>query len=58
MKTTLRAFALSLVVTGAVASIHTQNNAAPVVTSSSVVPPIPMCPPNDPNGCNIQSIGK
>jgi hypothetical protein len=53
MKNLFRAFALSLVVTGAYASTHT-NDATKSATHAKVSAlPIPQCPPGDPNGCNV-----
>ena len=53
MKLIVRIFALSLVVTGAVASTHIANAAQPTFAARSSAMPIPMCPPDDPNGCGI-----
>lgn len=59
MKMLVRAFVLSLAVTGAVASSHalsatnTRNTLAPRMSEM----PCPMCPPNDPNGCGIGAYG-
>jgi len=51
MKNLLRALALSLVVTGAVASTH-------IAKASRVSDlPVPTCPPNDPNACGICQFG-
>ena len=54
MKLIARIFALSLVATGAVASMHIAN-AAPTTTISARVSaiPVPTCDPSDPNACNI-----
>jgi hypothetical protein len=52
MKNFVRAFALSLVVTGAFASSHLNKEVNPVVGKSSAFP-IPSCPPGDPNGCGM-----
>ncbi len=58
MKNIVRAFALTLVVTGAFASSHINtSNANPVVGKVSFVP-IPSCPYNDPNGCNMYGHNK
>jgi len=59
MKNVLRAFALSLVVTGAVASTHINNNTAKtaLVAKTSAMP-VPMCPPNDPTACGMGSFGR
>lgn len=55
MKNLVRVFALALVATGAVASVHT---ASATTTKNTITPrssalPTPMCPPGDPNGCGI-----
>ena len=58
MKTFVRAFALSLVVTGAFASVHTaQNTAASTAALKVSACPPPMCPPNDPNACGMGDYG-
>ena len=54
MKNVIRAFALALVATGAVASLHAANSGSPATMAGKVSsPPMPMCPPSDPNGCGI-----
>lgn len=56
MKIAIRAFVVALFVTGAAASAHmtsAQQTSAKVVLTKSSFYPIPTCPPNDPNGCNI-----
>ena len=54
MKTLVRAFVLTLVATGAYASVTTNRDAATMVSPSKMsARPCPMCPPGDPNGCNI-----
>jgi len=53
MKLFARIFALSLVVTGAVASTHIANASQPAVSAKMSSIPVPMCPPDDPNGCGI-----
>jgi hypothetical protein len=59
MKLFVRAFALSLVVTGAVASMNTGNAAtSTTLVSRSSAMPVPTCPPDDPNGCGIAQLGK
>ena len=58
MKNILRAFAFSLIVTGAVASVHTSNAKVPATAGKLSAPPMPMCPPDDPNGCGIGTFGK
>ena len=52
MKNIVRAFALSLVVTGAFASSHLNNSAATVNGKVSVLP-IPSCEPGHGNDCGI-----
>ncbi len=59
MKTLVRAFVLSLVVTGAVASTQTVSASgvkATIAPRNSAMP-VPVCPPNDPNGCGIGAYG-
>jgi hypothetical protein len=54
MKNVLRAFALSLVVTGAVASVHINNSPTlAMMTARTTAMPTPMCPPNDPSACGL-----
>ncbi len=53
MKNLLRAFALSLVVTGAVASTHIASNTSTTIGSRTSALPIPTCAPDDPNGCGM-----
>ena len=51
MKIFVRAFALALVATGAVASLHAANSgsASTVIMAGKISsPPIPMCPPERP----------
>ena len=59
MKLFVRAFALSLVVTGAVASMNTGNAATSnkSVAKTSAMP-VPTCPPDDPNACGIGGFNK
>ncbi len=59
MKILIRAFVLSLVATGAVASMHTSNPAvtATLSTRSSAMP-VPSCPPDTPDGCGVGTLGK
>ena len=58
MKNIVRAFAISLVVTGAFASAHLSHSAQgnAVMAKSAACPP-PMCPYNSPDGCGIGSFG-
>jgi hypothetical protein len=54
MKIIVRTLVIALAVTGAIAT--TCANAAPAKTTVSAktsAVPIPMCPPDDPNGCGI-----
>ena len=55
MKNFIRAFALSLVVTGAFASTHiaTSSSAKMTTTASNSAAPVAACPPNDPNACGM-----
>ena len=55
MKNILRAFALSLVVTGAVASTHIANSPTQTtLTAKTFAAPMPTCAPDDPNACGIK----
>jgi hypothetical protein len=53
MKLFARMFALSLVVTGAIASTHIANAAQPTAGAKISAIPVPVCPPDDPNGCGL-----
>ena len=53
MKLIVRIFALTLVVTGAVASTHIANASQPTLGARTSALPVPMCPPDDPNACGI-----
>lgn len=53
MKNLVRAFVLSLVVTGAFATTHLNAAAEPTMHAKVSALPIPMCPPDDPDGCGI-----
>jgi hypothetical protein len=58
MKNLLRAFALSLVVTGAVASAHITNSPSQTtLTAKSSAMPVPYCAPDDANACGIGKLG-
>jgi hypothetical protein len=57
MKNVLRALALSLVVTGAVASTHIATASQPTIGARVADLPVPTCPPDDPNGCGICQFG-
>ena len=55
MKLAIRAFVVVLALTGAVAttqtsSLSTQNK---VTIARTSMLPVPMCPPDDPNGCGM-----
>jgi hypothetical protein len=52
MKTLVRTFALSLVLTGAFASTHLSSGSDAVHGKVSALP-VPICPPDNPNGCGI-----
>ena len=53
MKLIARIFALSLVVTGAFATSHIANSSQPTAAARVSAMPVPVCPPDDPNGCGI-----
>ncbi len=54
MKNLIRAFALALVATGAVASLHATNSASTMTTTGKISsPPVPWCPPGGADGCGI-----
>ena len=55
MKNIVRAFVVVLALTGAAASTQISSASAKttVTASKTSAMPIPMCPPNDPNACNI-----
>ncbi len=55
MKTIVRAFVIALTLTGAVASVHTSTATAEIARPKASAMPIPMCPPDDPNGCGMGS---
>lgn len=55
MKLIARIFALSLVITGAVASTHIANASQPAIGAKVSALPIPACPPDDPNACGMGS---
>ncbi len=56
MKNIVRAFVVVLALTGAAASsqISSSANTTTVVASKTSAMPIPTCPLNDPNACNIR----
>ena len=56
MKIVVRAFVLSLVVTGAFASTQVNNATEPTLHAKISAIPVPTCPPGDPNGCGICQI--
>ncbi len=55
MKNIIRAFVLVLAVTGVAATSNTSSASTKniVVVKTSAMP-IPMCPPDSPNACNIR----
>ena len=53
MKLIVRIFALSLVVTGAVASTHIANASKPSVGARVSAMPIPVCPPDGSTSCGL-----
>lgn len=54
MKNTLiRAFVVALAVSGAAATVQT-NNTRTMASATTNAFPVPLCPPNDPNGCGIR----
>ena len=57
MKLIARIFALSLVVTGAVATTHIASASQPTVAARVSALPVPMCPPDDPNACGVGGKG-
>ena len=57
MKTIIRAFVLSLVATGAVASVHTNNaSTQPTLSGKMSAMPVASCPPDDPAGCHSDQV--
>lgn len=54
MQNIIRAFVIVLVLTGAAASTQTSSaSSKTVITAKVSASPIPVCPPNDPNGCGM-----
>ena len=55
MKHIVRAFVAVLVLTGAVASTQTSSASTQnkVTVAKVSMLPVPMCPPDDPNGCGM-----
>lgn len=54
MKNTLiRVFVVALALSGAVATVHTNNTRMMADMSGGGSFPIPICPPNDPDACGI-----
>lgn len=55
MLSIVRGIAIALVVAGFFATVHPQTATknTSVTSSSSAAIPVPVCPPNDPNGCHI-----
>lgn len=59
MNTIVRAFALALVLTGAVASTHIASaSSQPAVFARMSATPIPVCAPGGADGCGIGSSTK
>ena len=57
MKSIVRAFVLTLVATGAFASMHTNTGVATSMTPMMSAQPVPTCPPNDPKACGTCDFG-
>ncbi len=62
MKLIVRALVIALALTGSIASFHIsakaeQTSARATVAKTSAMP-VPMCPPDDPNGCGIMGAGR
>ncbi|WP_188552336.1 hypothetical protein [Edaphobacter dinghuensis] len=54
MKNIVRAFVVVLALTGAAATTQTSSaSSKATITAKVSASPIPMCPPNSPNACNI-----
>jgi hypothetical protein len=55
MKLAIRAFVVVLVLSGAVATTQTSSAStqSKVTAARTSMLPIPMCPPDDPNGCGM-----
>jgi hypothetical protein len=55
MKLAIRALVVVLALTGAVATTQTSSASAQnkIVTARTSMLPVPMCPPDDPNGCGM-----
>jgi hypothetical protein len=55
MKLAIRAFVVVLVLSGAVATTQTSSasSQSKVTAARTSMLPIPMCPPDDPNGCGM-----
>jgi hypothetical protein len=55
MKHIVRAFVVALVLTGAIATTQTSSASAQnkVTVAKVSMLPVPMCPPDDPNGCGM-----
>ena len=54
MKNIVRAFVITLAITGFAAASHVsaaQTNSEKVTLSKNSAFPVPMCPPDDPTGC-------
>jgi hypothetical protein len=58
MKNIITAFVAVLVLTGAAATTQTSSaSARNKVTARTSMLPVPTCPPNDPNACNMAQRG-
>lgn len=55
MKLAIRALVVVLALTGAAATTQTSSASTQnkVVTARTSMLPVPMCPPDDPNGCGM-----
>ena len=55
VKLIIRTFVFSLLVTGAYASNHINNNSAKtVLVGQTSAMPVAVCPPNDPDACGVR----
>jgi hypothetical protein len=52
--TMIRAFVIALALTGAVSTAHSKTAARAFRAGNGSGYPVPMCPPNDPQGCGIR----
>jgi hypothetical protein len=58
MKIGIRAFAVVLVLTGAVASTQASSSSTKhnIVAARTSMLPVPTCPPSDPNACGMGTV--